>query len=143
MVDRPANSQWVVLYGPLLCCAGHLLDVVLTWWRVLRGQQSFEWELLSNAIQVALLCFGCGLRHGVVLWCVMFLAFGAIDSYAGYPLHHTERAWTVGDSSHPRKRDMAEHIVAATVDYDVGAIGTWQAMLMYELMPNHCLHHCF
>lgn len=31
MVDRPANSAWVALYGPLLCCSGHLLDVVFLW----------------------------------------------------------------------------------------------------------------
>lgn len=107
-------------------------------------------------------------------------------------LHHTEAAWTVGDASHPRKRDLAEHIVASTVDYDIGAMGSWQAILCCttlrlhiiiqlvhttailstalgissqthnaaaticscanglnfvpaadELMPNHCLHHCF
>jgi hypothetical protein len=29
----------------------------------------------------------------------------------GYPLHHTESAWTVGDTAHPRKRDLAEHLI--------------------------------
>ena len=38
MVDRPSNSRWVALYGPLLCCAGHLLDVVFTWRRILTGR---------------------------------------------------------------------------------------------------------
>ena len=33
--------------------------------------------------------------------------------------------------------------MAATVDYDSGQAGVWQSMLCYELMPNHCLHHCF
>ena len=52
------------------------------------------------------------------MFALMFLVFGGIDSYAGYPLHHTEEAWTVGDTAHARKRDLAEHILAATVDYD-------------------------
>ena len=51
MVSKPPNSKWVALYGPLLCMAGHLLDVVFTWSRVLRGKQAFEWELLSNVGQ--------------------------------------------------------------------------------------------
>ena len=82
-----------------------------------------------------MLCAGQGLVPGLGLWCVIFMVFGGIDSYAGYPLHHTESAWTVGEG--PRKRDIAEHIMASTVDYDVGAMGAWQSMLMYELMPDH------
>ena len=82
----------------------------------------------------------------------MFLAFGLVDSYAGYPLHHTESAWTVGDPSHQRKRDLAEHIMASTVDYDIGGggdvvsinhSGSWLSLLCFELMPNHALHHIF
>lgn len=143
MCDRPANSRWVALYGPLLCCSGHLLDVVLTWSRILTGRQAFEIEMLSNVLQVAALCCGCGVLRGTLCWGTMFLAFGAIDAYAGYPLHHTEGAWTVGDAAHARKRDLAEHVVAATVDYDVGAMSGWKSLLCHELMPNHCLHHCF
>ena len=143
MVDRPANSRWIVIYGPLLCCSGHLLDVVFTWSRILSRRQAFELEMLSNVLQLAALCYGCGMPRAVLCWCTMFLVFGAINAYAGYPLHHTESAWTIGDKSHARKRDMAEHIIAATVDYDVGAMPGWQSLLCYELMPNHCLHHCF
>ena len=78
----------------------------------------------------------------------MFLTFGLVDSYAGYPLHHTESAWTVGDTSHKRKRDLAEHIIASTVDYDIGSVpinhsGSWLSLLCFELMPNHALHHIF
>ena len=117
MVARPAN-KWVVLYGPLLCCSGHLLDVLFTWARVLRRQQRCELEMLSNPLQLAALCWGCGVATGCAMFALMFLVFGGIDSYAGYPLHHTEEAWTVGDTAHARKRDLAEHILAATVDYD-------------------------
>jgi fatty acid desaturase len=110
---------------------------------VLRGRQPLRLEMLTNVAQLGLLCGWLGLGRGLGCWVVTFLVFGAIDAYAGYPLHHTESAWTVGDPAHSRKRDMAEHIVAATVDYDVGAMPGWQSMLCYELMPNHCLHHCF
>jgi hypothetical protein len=50
-------------------------------------------------------------------------------------LHHTEAAWTVGNESHPRKRDLAEHIIASTVDYDVGSMGSWQSMLCCAIPP--------
>lgn len=125
MVDRPANNKWILVYGPLLCASGHLLDVILTWRRLLTLQQRFEWEMISNPLQLLLLCsLGNGVITGVVNFALMFLVFGAVDSYAGYPLHHTEAAWTVGDKTHSRKRDLAEHIVASTVDYDIGAMGT-------------------
>ena len=85
---------------------------------MLRGQQRFALEMLSNPLQLAALCSGCGVTTGCAMFALMFLIFGGIDSYAGYPLHHTEEAWTVGDTAHARKRDLAEHILAATVDYD-------------------------
>eukprot|EP00928_Gymnodinium_smaydae_P064357 TRINITY_DN47703_c0_g1_i1.p1 TRINITY_DN47703_c0_g1~~TRINITY_DN47703_c0_g1_i1.p1 ORF type:complete len:459 (-),score=28.18 TRINITY_DN47703_c0_g1_i1:83-1399(-) len=144
MVDRPANSKWVLVYGPWLCASGHLLDIMFTWMRILGRRQSLKFELFSNPLQLALLCsFGNGVATGCSMFLLVFLVFGTIDSYAGYPLHHTEQAWTVGDRSHERKRDLAEHIVASTVDYDIGTMGLWQSMLCYELMPNHCLHHIF
>jgi uncharacterized membrane protein YqjE len=164
MVDRPANSKWILFYGPVLCASGHLLDVLFTWQRVLTGKQAFAYEMLSNPLQLLLLCsLGNGVAIGLAMFTLMFLVFGAIDSYAGYPvrtvrsiivvlytvvsvliaiwhvgrcphvdvaqLHHTEAAWTVGDRSHLRKRDLAEHIIASTVDYDVGSMGSWQSML--------------
>ena len=135
-----SNSKLVVLYGPLLCASGHLLDVLFTWRKILLGKQRFELEMLCNPLQLLLLVRARGnLFSGFALWCAMFLVFGAIDSYAGYPLHHTEEAWTVGDPKHERKRDLAEHIVAATVDYDVGAMGTWQSMLAYAAVIHAML----
>ena len=73
----------------------------------------------------------------------MILSFGAIDAVASFPLHHTEAAWTVGDPSHVRKRDLAEHVMASTVDYDVGAMPLRLSMMFFELMPCHALHHLF
>ena len=147
MVDRPANSKWVVLYGPVLCMSGHLLDVVLLWKGLALGKEPFRLEYLSNALQLGALAYCNGPAGGAVLFCIMFLTFGGIDSYAGYPLHHTESAWTVGDVSHKRKRDIGEHLVATTVDYctDAAERGVlfWRNMFVYELMPNHLIHHCF
>ena len=146
MVCSPRNHPAVALYGPLLCASAHLLDVLLLWWRMLRGATPVRLECFSNALQLLLLCC-CGASHGAargaLCFAAMFLVFGAIDSFAGFPLHHTERAWTEGNTHHARKRDLAEHIVASTVDYDVGSMGSWQSLLCFELMPNHCLHHCF
>lgn len=93
MVNRPANSKLIFFYGPLLCCAGHLLDVIFTWVRIIRGKQTFEFEMLTNIVQLCLLCVGRGVISGCIWFCIMFLVFGFIDSYAGYPLHHTEAAW--------------------------------------------------
>jgi hypothetical protein len=93
MVDRPANSKWILIYGPVLCAFGHLLDVLFTWRRVLTGQQAFAFEMLSNPLQLLLLCsLGNGVPTGMAMFALMFLVFGAIDSYAGYPvraLHHS------------------------------------------------------
>jgi hypothetical protein len=87
MVDRPANNKWILLYGPLLCASGHLLDVLLTWRRILLRQQAFELEMLSNPLQLLLLCsLGNGIPTGCAMFALMFLVFGAVDSYAGYPV---------------------------------------------------------
>lgn len=65
MVDRPPNNKLVVFYGPLLCASGHLLDVLFTWCRVLRGKQCFELEMLTNVLQIVLLSgSGCGAVWG-------------------------------------------------------------------------------
>ena len=147
MVDRPANSRWVKLYGPLLCMSGHLMDTLLLWKNVIIGKEHFEIDYLSNVLQLACLSYCNGMLHGLLLYVIMFLVFGGIDSYAGYPLHHTADAWTVGSKEHDRKRDLLEHLVATTVDYNTDACNSgwkfWRNVFLYELMPNHLIHHCF
>ena len=147
MVDRPANSRLVIIYGPLLCMSGHLLDIILLWRNILLNIEPFEMEYISNMLQLFILCYFNGMVNGIKLFIIMFLIFGAIDSYAGYPLHHTELAWTVGSKKHEQKRDLLAHLVATTVDYntEVNRNGFifWRNMFIYELMPNHLIHHCF
>lgn len=149
MVNRQANSPWIAAYGPVLCASAHLLDIVGLWTKLLMGKQPFRIEMLSNILQLAVLCaFRASLLDAFLIWCTMLLVFGAIDSYAGFPLHHTEAAWTegtlymrhahcctlrkynidagfsLGDTAHERKLDMGEHIMASTVDYDTVGILT-------------------
>ena len=153
MVASPSNPIAVALYGPILCACAHLLDILAMWWRLASGQQptGFRVECLSNAAQLALLVLGNGsLLRSLSCFVVMMLTFGLMDSFAGFPLHHTERAWTEGDQRHKRKRDFAEHVLASTVDYSLDdedgiPVGrpSWRSLLLFELMPGHVLHHLF
>ena len=153
MVSSPENPAAVALYGPLLCASAHLLDILAMWWRLASRRQptGFRAECLSNAAQLALLVLGNGsFLRGLSCFVVMMLSFGLVDSFAGFPLHHAEQAWTEGDQRHGRKRDFAEHVLASTVDYSLDdedgiPLGrpSWRSLLLFELMPGHVLHHLF
>ena len=66
------TNPLTITLGPLLCASGHLLDILFTWSRLVTFRQRFEWEMLTNPLQLFLLCSIGG--NGIWIGCKLFAA---------------------------------------------------------------------